>query len=82
MVIAKDKLMHFGGGIVLAAFGATLTYLPPIEAGLALAAAVGIGKEVWDKLTGRGTPEVMDAVATFAGGVLLVALLGAFTYSA
>lgn len=30
---------------------------------------VGIAKEVYDKVSGKGCPEILDAVATAAGGV-------------
>jgi len=32
----------------------------------------GVGKELYDLLSGKGTPEVGDALATIAGGSLVV----------
>jgi drug/metabolite transporter superfamily protein YnfA len=77
VIIEADKMQHLIGGMALALYGAALTLLPWWAAGLALAAAGGIGKEVWDKLTGRGTPEVMDAVATVLGGLVLIVIVSA-----
>jgi hypothetical protein len=44
-----------------------------ISTGAAL--TLGIGKEVWDKQTGRGTPEMSDIYATAIGGVVTSALI-------
>jgi hypothetical protein len=67
----SDKLFHFLAGIVafavVAPFGWTL-------AGAAVLAA-GAGKEVWDRVSGKGTPDALDAVATFAGGAALAGWL-------
>ena len=46
--------------------------------GLATAAVVGALKEIiWDWLLKKGTPEVLDFVATVAGGVLGAVILHA-----
>jgi len=45
-----------------------LLFCPPV--GLATAAVVGALKEIiWDWLLKKGTPEMMDFVATVAGGL-------------
>jgi len=75
MEIANDKKQHFIGGILLAIFGAGLTFLPWWGSALALTVAASVAKEIWDKVTGRGTPEVLDAVAGIAGGSLATILL-------
>ena len=80
MTIQRDKLQHFAGGMALAVFGAALTLLPWWAAALALATVSGIGKEIWDHVTGRGTPEVLDAVATAGGGLVLI--IGGFAWLA
>ncbi len=62
-----DKLLHFIAG----------TYIYMISAaymqswiGLLLVAIIGATKEiVWDKLLGKGTPEVADFIWTMIGGL-------------
>lgn len=44
-------------------------------AGLLLAIAAGVGKEVWDRQTGKGIPEWQDAAATTVGGLVGVVLV-------
>ena len=64
--IPQDKANHFIYGLGL--FIALAFAHDPIFA-LALVVAVGIVKEVYDKVTGTGTPDVWDAVATSLGGL-------------
>ena len=67
-LLAQDKLLHALGGVVIFAW-CHLFYSSPIC--LATVAVIGAGKEViYDKLLHQGTPEVMDAVSTMAGGLL------------
>jgi hypothetical protein len=63
-----DKLLHILVGIAIAAILYPFGILPAM---LAICIAA-IGKELYDR-TGRGTPELLDAVATVAGGVALLA---------
>jgi hypothetical protein len=65
-----DKLLHFLAGIAMAAILYPFGILPAM---LAVTIAA-IGKELRD-MRGHGTPEVLDALATVAGGA---ALLGWF----
>ena len=66
LIKQTDKQLHFLGGIVLAlAFGLFLG----AWVGLTAAIIAGIAKELYD-MTGRGTPDVMDAVATIVGGLV------------
>lgn len=59
-----DKQMHFFTGYFIA------TVLPiPIWYGLLLCLIAAVAKEVWDS-QGHGTPDVMDALATMAGGIV------------
>ena len=67
----RDKVYHLVAGLVIGFLGGLLHPL----VGLGLAVAAGVGKEVYDKQAG-GTVEVMDAVATFGGG--LVGALAAY----
>ena len=63
-----DKLLHLLVGIAIAAILYPFGLIPALVAVVVAA----IGKELWDK-TGRGTPELLDAVATIAGGAALLA---------
>ena len=68
-LLAQDKLLHALGGVVIFA-GCKVAQFSN-EVCLATVAVIGIGKEVvYDKLLHQGTPEVMDAVSTMAGGLL------------
>jgi hypothetical protein len=62
-----DKLLHILVGIAIAAILYPLGLIPAVVA----VVVVAISKELWDR-TGRGTPELLDAVATIAGGALLL----------
>lgn len=62
----NDKALHFAAGMLIAVIVGLLT--TPI-AGLLAASLAGIIKETIDA-TGRGTPEVVDLMATVAGGII------------
>jgi len=68
MMLPLDKLLHFFSGGFLAAlllpFGFEWAWLGVVVA--------GVGKEVYDKVSGRGTPEWKDAFATIVGGSVIV----------
>ena len=69
----KDKQKHLLAGLALSLL-AGLLFCPLI--GLATAAVVGAFKEiVWDWLLKKGAPELLDFLATVAGGVIGYALL-------
>jgi hypothetical protein len=75
--IAKDKWKHFFVGIAMGIlFQAFAWYFFPAHkvfsmlAVLLLVAAISYGFELYSKFTGHGHYEVMDAVASIAGGVL------------
>ena len=42
----------------------------PLWAAVAVAAAAGLGKEAYDKLTGKGTPDKKDLVADAVGIII------------
>jgi uncharacterized membrane protein len=72
--IGRDKIKHFFAGLAIAIV-AGLLFCPRI--GLAIAAVVGALKEsIWDWLLKKGTPELLDFVATVAGGVIGYVLIG------
>ena len=73
MRVPKDKAMHFCAGLALSILAGLFAY--PMF-GLLIAAAVGALKEiVWDWLLKKGTPELLDFVATVAGGAIGYTLL-------
>lgn len=63
--LPADKANHFVYGLGL--FVALALIRDPLFA-LALVIAVGVVKELYDKLTCTGTADALDAVATAAGG--------------
>ena len=74
-LMLKDKKLHLLAGLALSIL-AGLLFCPRI--GLAAAAVVGALKEiVWDWLLKKGTPELLDFVATVLGGVLGAVILHA-----
>ncbi len=71
--MAYDKKLHLLAGLALSIL-AGLLFCPLI--GLATAAVVGALKEIiWDWLLKKGTPELLDFVATVAGGTIGYILL-------
>jgi hypothetical protein len=73
--IPKDKKLHLLVGLALSIL-AGLLFCPIV--GLATAAVVGALKEIiWDWLLKKGTPELLDFVATVAGGALGAVILHA-----
>ena len=75
MIFKQDKLKHLLAGIGISlVFG--VQFLPLI--GLITAAIVGALKEIiWDWLLKKGTPELLDFVATVLGGALGAVMLHA-----
>ncbi len=75
IAIPKDKQKHFLAGLALSLL-AGLLFCPIV--GLATAAVVGALKEIiWDWLLKKGTPELLDFVATVLGGALGAVMLHA-----
>lgn len=73
-ILPADKANHFVYGSVLAGVGS----LHSLLAGAALCAAFAIGKEIYDRVSKRGNPEVADAIATLAGAVPVLLPLAAW----
>ena len=67
-MIKIDKLLHFLAGIAIAAF----SYPFGIILSATLVILIAVGKEVYDRQSGTGTPEVPDAIVTMLGGALLL----------
>ena len=62
--IPTDKALHFFSGGMLAGllmpFGFEWAWFAVVIA--------GVGKEIYDKVSGKGNPEIADAFATIVGG--------------
>lgn len=71
MKVQEDKKKHFVAGFIIAA---VVSLFFGYIAGAAAAIVAGIGKEVYDKVTGKGTPEVLDFLATATGAATAILL--------
>ena len=71
MKIPQDKKKHFVAGFAITAI-VSLFFGYIIGVIVAVIAAAAAGKELYDKVTGTGTPEVLDFVATIAGAAAAV----------
>ena len=65
----NDKIKHFIVGFILSAFG--IIFLPLIILGF----ISGIGKEIYDKYTGKGVVELKDIIATCLGALCSTGLV-------
>lgn len=74
----EDKLLHASAGFVTSAMTTSVLLHYDVKGapwiGFGVGAALGIGKEIYDKYTVRGNPELLDAACTIGG-----AALGSFT---
>ena len=59
----NDKVQHFIAGFILSGFGIIFTPL------IILGFIFGIGKEIYDKYSGKGVVELKDVIATFLGAL-------------
>jgi len=66
--IPIDKQAHFLAG---AAIASTVSLYGYPLVGLLLCVVAAVGKELYDA-TGRGTPDVWDAVVTILGGTVVL----------
>lgn len=67
-MIAYDKKLHIIVGFVIGLIGAYCSGSALF--GFGLACLAGLLKEARDKITGKGTVEGLDALATMFGGLL------------
>ena len=77
--LPHDKLAHYFVGTLIGLFGVIL--LPAfIFMAVVMALIIGVGKEIYDNLSGTGTPDSMDVVWTAAGGLVVnvAFILGAY----
>ncbi|MGC9322815.1 MAG: hypothetical protein ACP5FY_11300 [Kosmotogaceae bacterium] len=63
-VTGYDKFLHYS--VSYTAFGLS-SYLLGDTGGFLFSASLGVGKEVWDLLSGKGSAEIEDLIADFAG---------------
>jgi len=70
MEIPKDKQLHFVAGIIIA----LITIPIPILYSFLIVCTAAIGKEVYDKVSGKGNCEILDAMATIVGGIIVILL--------
>jgi len=66
--IPDDKLRHYLAGSLAASGGG----LHSVLLGALLCAALAIGKEVYDRVSKRGTPDLLDVVWTLIGGAAVL----------
>ena len=74
VMIAKDKILHFAAGAVIA--GVVGYFTTPL-AGFVTAAIIGLVKEIYDwRNPDRHTADSLDFIATvFGGGVAALVLI-------
>jgi len=70
MNIPQDKKKHFVAGFAITA---VVSLFFGYIVGAIAAVIAAAGKELYDKATGKGTPEILDFVATVLGAVAAVA---------
>jgi hypothetical protein len=66
-LVPQDKANHFAYGAVVSAIVSRCT--GNRAAGFIAAVLFAFGKEVWDLVTKKGTPDIMDVVWTALGGL-------------
>lgn len=65
--LPHDKALHLIGGVLIY----TVAHFVSPAVGLIAVAVVAVGKEIYDYFNrDRHTPELLDALATIAGGLL------------
>lgn len=69
MKIQQGKKKHFVAGFAITAI---VSLFFGYIIGVLVAVIAAAGKELYDKVTGTGTPEVLDFVATIAGAAAAV----------
>lgn len=67
-LIPTDKILHFLVGAGISLLIATLFSSPLL--GFFISALAGILKEIYDKLSCKGTPDLKDALATSFGALI------------
>jgi len=71
-MFAIDKQAHFLAGAAIAAL--CVAYGTPPMVSFVAASIVAGAKEIWDKVSGTGTPDIWDFAATVAGAATVLPL--------
>jgi hypothetical protein len=69
-MIPTDKKLHLLAGIIIASI---FVHTSPILS-IGMVSLIAISKEVYDKVSGKGTPELMDILYTLIGGGIPIIL--------
>ena len=77
MKIPQDKKKHFVAGFAITAI---VSLFFGYIIGVIVAVIAAAGKELYDKVTGNGTTELLDFVATVLGAVAAIAISVAFSW--
>lgn len=64
----EDKIQHIGTGFI--AFAVSYNATKDKKVSVGISASVGVLKEVWDKVSKKGNPEISDIVYTAFGGII------------
>lgn len=75
--IAYDKKLHYVAGLLIAG---VLTNFIPVLCAVGIAVLVGAAKEVYDRVTKKGTPEFADFLWTSAGALTWLLLYVVLEY--
>ena len=72
-MIARDKIYHFIAGIVITIIVYMLT--KSILIGFICTSLIGTIKEMYDELSNKGTPEILDYVYTILGSIIVCIII-------
>ena len=64
--IAQDKKLHYAAGLLISG---VLSNFLHVHIAVGIAVLVGAAKEVYDRITRKGTPEFADFLWTTAGAI-------------
>jgi len=68
--IPRDKLLHLLAGIAITACIGVYS----IHIGVIVGILAGLGKEAYDYVSGKGCVEILDAICTILGSLLVYAV--------
>jgi len=75
-----DKKEHLAGGAILAIAFFIIMKCPPLAAVAIDVMLIAFGWEALQWYRKEGTPDIWDALATTAGGVIVVAIIAAIQH--
>jgi len=69
-LLPADKLQHWSANFLITVVGSAVVGMPPWLAATTSFTLGTVGKElVWDRMLGRGTPDVKDVLANASGAL-------------